>query len=116
MQLLCLEHCLAIEELHHNNRRRPQVPREERLCCFCHTKVEDELHALLFCQSCPMKVKERRVVLMENAKQALPEVNWDAKYADRHEYLRVFLYHNAAILEFARFLYHLLWLFSKTAL
>lgn len=74
----------------------------ERRGCVVFAISKWRMIALLFCQSCSVEVKKRRVVLMKNVKRALPEVNWDAEY----EYFRVFLHHDAVIPECARFVYH----------
>ncbi|KAF9022893.1 hypothetical protein BDZ89DRAFT_187066 [Hymenopellis radicata] len=49
-RLVASNHRLAVEVLRRGDgqRRRP-VPREWRLCRFCRTCVEDEVHALLVC-------------------------------------------------------------------
>ncbi|KAK0464830.1 hypothetical protein IW261DRAFT_1347109, partial [Armillaria novae-zelandiae] len=45
MRLLTSPHALAIEVLRCSERRRPSVPRNQRLCRYCESDVEDEVHA-----------------------------------------------------------------------
>ena len=40
------DYCLMIEKGRH---KHPKIPREQRLCPFCPTKVEDESHFLMQC-------------------------------------------------------------------
>ncbi|PBK62242.1 hypothetical protein ARMSODRAFT_1024997 [Armillaria solidipes] len=49
IRLLTSSHTLAVEVLRWAERRRPPVPRSERLCRFCRSEVEDEAHVLLYC-------------------------------------------------------------------
>ncbi|KDR75593.1 hypothetical protein GALMADRAFT_489789 [Galerina marginata CBS 339.88] len=48
-QLLCSGHSLAVEVLRYRSRYRLVVPRQYRLCRFCHGQIEDEVHALFHC-------------------------------------------------------------------
>ncbi|KAE9385710.1 hypothetical protein BT96DRAFT_840339 [Gymnopus androsaceus JB14] len=42
-------HALSVEHL------CPHIPHDWRLCCFCHSGIEDECHALLMCNgSCTL--------------------------------------------------------------
>ncbi len=47
--LLTSSHILAVEVLRWPERRRPSVPRSQRLCRFCLSEVEDEALALWYC-------------------------------------------------------------------
>ena len=50
-QLLTSDHCLAIERLRRTDRHHARLPREERLCRFCHEAIEDPLHVLFQCDA-----------------------------------------------------------------
>ncbi|PBK58978.1 hypothetical protein ARMSODRAFT_854292, partial [Armillaria solidipes] len=49
VRLLTSSHTLAMEVLRWAEHRRPPVPRSQCSCHFCHSEVEDEAHALLYC-------------------------------------------------------------------
>ncbi|KAK0439658.1 hypothetical protein EV421DRAFT_847077 [Armillaria borealis] len=49
VRLLTSSHTLAVEVLRWTERRRPPIPRDERLCRYCRQEVEDEAHVLLYC-------------------------------------------------------------------
>ncbi len=49
VRLLTFSHTLAVEVLRWTERRCPPVLREDCLCRYCHTEVEDEAHVLLDC-------------------------------------------------------------------
>ncbi len=49
VRLLTSSHTLAVEVLRWAERRRPAIPRDERLCRYCRGEVEDEAHVLLYC-------------------------------------------------------------------
>ncbi|KAK0457143.1 uncharacterized protein EV420DRAFT_1551746 [Desarmillaria tabescens] len=49
VRLLTSSHTLAVEVLRWAERRRPPVPRCQRLCRLCGSEVEDEAHVLLYC-------------------------------------------------------------------
>ncbi|EJD43853.1 hypothetical protein AURDEDRAFT_65998 [Auricularia subglabra TFB-10046 SS5] len=51
--LLLSNHGLAVEQLRYGTRTRESVDRDDRLCRFCRTTVESELHALFECTACP---------------------------------------------------------------
>ncbi|KAK0437696.1 hypothetical protein EV421DRAFT_1714872 [Armillaria borealis] len=52
VRLLTSSHTLAVEVLRWAERRRPPIPRNERLCRYCRHEVEDEAHVLLYCDGC----------------------------------------------------------------
>ncbi|KAJ7051588.1 hypothetical protein C8F01DRAFT_1339221 [Mycena amicta] len=47
-------HPLAVERRRWKERRRPEVPREWRLCRFCKVEVEDPAHAMFLCSHPPL--------------------------------------------------------------
>ncbi|PBK64068.1 hypothetical protein ARMSODRAFT_962559 [Armillaria solidipes] len=49
VRLLTSSHTLAVEVLRRAERRHPPVPRSQHLCRFCLSEVEDETHALWYC-------------------------------------------------------------------
>ncbi|KAK0489050.1 hypothetical protein IW261DRAFT_391549 [Armillaria novae-zelandiae] len=51
VQLLSSSHTLAVEVLRWSERRQPPLPRSQRLCRYCQTEVEDEVHALWCCRA-----------------------------------------------------------------
>ncbi|KZV88986.1 hypothetical protein EXIGLDRAFT_587321, partial [Exidia glandulosa HHB12029] len=59
-RLLVSDHCLAVELLRYSSRDRPPVPRELRVCRFCRTEVEDEIHALFYCSADPALLLARQ--------------------------------------------------------
>ncbi|KAJ7258790.1 hypothetical protein B0H12DRAFT_1014742, partial [Mycena haematopus] len=63
--LLLSGHNLSVERLRYASRTRRVVPREERLCRFCRAAVEDEVHALLECNSYPPLVQMRGSALAD---------------------------------------------------
>ncbi|KAK0432688.1 uncharacterized protein EV420DRAFT_1220302, partial [Desarmillaria tabescens] len=50
VRMLTSSHTLAVEVLRWAECRHPAVSRCERLCRYCHSKVEDEAHVLLYCE------------------------------------------------------------------
>ncbi|KAF5386614.1 hypothetical protein D9615_001545 [Tricholomella constricta] len=50
-QLLLCDHPLAVEQLRRRRWARGRIERPQRLCRFCRTAVEDEVHALFGCRS-----------------------------------------------------------------
>lgn len=42
-------HALGVEPPRWAERRRPYVPRPDRLCRFCENDIEDEAHAMFAC-------------------------------------------------------------------
>ena len=46
-------HALAVERLRYQERYRAPIPHQSRLCRFCRSAVEDEVHALLQCELQP---------------------------------------------------------------
>ncbi|KAJ7071673.1 hypothetical protein C8F01DRAFT_1047744 [Mycena amicta] len=48
-------HSLAIERRRWKERRKPEVPREWRLCRFCKIEVEDPAHAMFICSHQPLR-------------------------------------------------------------
>ncbi|KZV81053.1 hypothetical protein EXIGLDRAFT_658755, partial [Exidia glandulosa HHB12029] len=59
-RLLVSDHGLAVERLRYATRRDGIVPRHDRLCRFCRTEVEDELHAMFICEGDPALVVARQ--------------------------------------------------------
>ncbi|KAK0484151.1 hypothetical protein EDD18DRAFT_1198835 [Armillaria luteobubalina] len=51
VRLLSSSHTLAVEVLRWTDRRQPAVPRAQRWCRFCHSNIEDEVHALWLCDA-----------------------------------------------------------------
>ncbi len=51
VRLLTSSHTLAIEVYRWSGRRRPPIPRAQRLRRYCQTEVEDEIHVLLYCDA-----------------------------------------------------------------
>ncbi|SJL14721.1 uncharacterized protein ARMOST_18188 [Armillaria ostoyae] len=51
VRLLTSSHTLAIDVFRWSERRRPPIPRAQRLCPYCQTEVEDEVHVLLYCDA-----------------------------------------------------------------
>ena len=66
-------HGLAVNCLQWDSLRRRSIPREWRLCRFCHSEVEDECHAMLYCVASPALTEERGV-FFSDAQQLLPGV------------------------------------------
>ncbi|KAG6873401.1 hypothetical protein C0992_008765 [Termitomyces sp. T32_za158] len=59
-RLIVSNHGLAVESFRYTHRYRTQpVPRQWRLCRFCMTDVEDELHALLMCEGSEELIQTR---------------------------------------------------------
>ena len=72
-RLLLSDHTLAVETLRRGERYRRRVERrDERLCRFCHSAVEDEGHALLVCEGDAELVRLRQE-LVDNLGVHLPE-------------------------------------------
>ncbi|KAK0490071.1 hypothetical protein EDD18DRAFT_1186731, partial [Armillaria luteobubalina] len=51
VRLLSSSHALAIEVLRWADCHQPAVPRAQHWCCFCHSNIEDKVHALWFCDA-----------------------------------------------------------------
>ncbi|KAJ6515587.1 hypothetical protein C8R45DRAFT_888502 [Mycena sanguinolenta] len=58
-------HRLGIEVLRYGERYRDKMPREWRLCRFCHDAVESEAHALFGCTANPDLMELRRDFLQD---------------------------------------------------
>ena len=56
------DHSLMIEE---GRRKRPKIPRDERICLLCTEEVENEIHFLI---KCPSKSIERNLLFTEISK------------------------------------------------
>lgn len=114
-RLLCAGHCLAIEEMRHKRRRKEPIPRDQRLCRFCQVEVEDEPHALLYCERIPLPLKIRRELFLRRAREKVPEEDWDeGPHLDRFEAVRRFLKHPVILQPFAAYVYHVLKTFGET--
>ncbi|KAJ7883711.1 hypothetical protein B0H14DRAFT_2339414 [Mycena olivaceomarginata] len=60
--MILSSHSLAVERRRWKERAKPTVPREWRLCRFCHTFVEDPPHAMFVCDH-PALMQIREVFL-----------------------------------------------------
>jgi hypothetical protein len=59
MRFITSNHRLAVEVLRWTRSGADYIPDEWRLCRFCQSDVEDELHAFMICGVCPDLVNAR---------------------------------------------------------
>ena len=88
IQIVTGNHQLAIERLRWNERNRPAIPREERLCRFCKSQIEDPAHALSECTGND-DLKALRGRFMENVIKGLPQ--YRKQYGNAWEMFRTLL-------------------------
>ncbi|KIJ95471.1 hypothetical protein K443DRAFT_108720, partial [Laccaria amethystina LaAM-08-1] len=72
-RLLTSCYALAYNSLRWDPVERRSVPRELRLCCFCHSETEDECHAMLYCVG-SAALTERRGLFFSDVHQVVPGV------------------------------------------
>ncbi|KAJ3861152.1 hypothetical protein EV359DRAFT_47747 [Lentinula novae-zelandiae] len=65
-------HQLAVERLHWDERNRPRIIREHRLCCFCKGSVEDPAHVLFECKG-SLELIKLRETFMQKVILGLPQ-------------------------------------------
>jgi hypothetical protein len=71
-KMVLSSHCLAVERRRWAERGKPVVPREQRLCKFCRSEVEDPPHAMFMCDH-PELIQLREVFLAKLYSD-LPEI------------------------------------------
>ena len=72
-RLLTSCHALAVNSLRWDPLRRRDVPRELRVCRFCHSQPEDECHAMLYCVG-SQALTQRRGLFFSDAQEIVPGV------------------------------------------
>ncbi|KAJ7061886.1 hypothetical protein C8F01DRAFT_1231043 [Mycena amicta] len=68
-------HILAVERRRWKERRKPEVPREWRLCRFCKSEVEDPAHAMFICSHPPLR--HLREIFLSKLYKDAPEIQSD---------------------------------------
>ncbi|KAJ7658090.1 hypothetical protein B0H17DRAFT_955354 [Mycena rosella] len=110
--LLLGDHTLSVEQLRCPVRYRRAIPREERLCRFCHDAVEDEVHALLDCDS-HVQLVELRDSFLTDAFDCDPVL--EAVYAllSHYDFLRRLISSRKAVSRFAKYTYDVLNIYDR---
>ena len=73
-------HGLAVERLRWKEHYRAPVPREWRLCRFCRSRIEDEVHAILECQGdCLHQLAPLRETMRMDVSTIVPDFHWVEK-------------------------------------
>jgi hypothetical protein len=86
-RLLLGDHTLSVERLRYPARHRLSIPRHERLCRFCRTGVEDEVHALLDCNT-SVRLADMRAQFLEDAFLRDGELKVAFTQMSHYEFLR----------------------------
>ncbi|KAJ3804043.1 hypothetical protein F5876DRAFT_24393, partial [Lentinula aff. lateritia] len=111
IQMVLGHHQLAVERLRWNERNKPSLPRERRLCRFCQEKVEDPPHALFECMANADLIM-RRNCFMCKVTSELPQ--YATFYSDSWVLFRALLAEKKVIELFAKFAHEVLEIFYAT--
>ena len=104
-------HALSIERLRYAERYRPHIPRDWRLCRFCHSGIEDECHALLTCNgSCTLVYLHRR--FLEDLFDKVPSLRTSYLSLSSLDFLRDIIFRNWILPIVAKFIYDVLNIFA----
>ncbi|KAF7356855.1 Reverse transcriptase domain-containing protein [Mycena venus] len=111
--LLLGDHNLSVERLCYRARYRDPVPRQFRLCRFCRSGVEDEVHALFDCTNEPRLVTLRTTFLDELASRD-PAVRATYLAVPNYDFLLKMVASKKAVQLFAKYIFLVLSLFQET--
>jgi len=109
--LITSNHALSVERLRYDERYRPHVPREFRLCRFCRRAVEDECHALLGCGGHLGLVYLRQRFLVDMEAVA-PDLAAARQRLSDYSFLARFLFDQRVLTLAAKFVFDVLNVFS----
>ncbi|KAJ7680747.1 hypothetical protein DFH06DRAFT_972824, partial [Mycena polygramma] len=111
-RLLLGDHTLSVERLRYPARYRLPIPREARLCRFCQSEVEDEVHALLICDASPL-LKDLRDKFLLGA--FLRDEELEPAFAEmaRYDFLRRLVSSRKAVEWLARYVCDVFTLFDR---
>lgn len=107
ISIMFSSHELAVERLRWKERYRGPVPREWRLCRFCRSSVEDEVHALLDCNA-HGGLSPIRDLMHAEVQALVPDFRWKM---DSFALLRDLLHHQRLALPVAKFIHSILSVF-----
>ncbi|KAJ7707449.1 hypothetical protein B0H17DRAFT_890387, partial [Mycena rosella] len=105
--LLLGDHTLSVERLHYLVRYWRAIPREGRLCRFCHDAVEDKVHALLDCNS-HVQLVELRDSFLTDAFDCDPVLEVVYALLSHYDFLRCLISLRKAVVRFAKYTYDVL--------
>ncbi|KAJ6481604.1 hypothetical protein DFH09DRAFT_950531 [Mycena vulgaris] len=100
-------HSLALEKLRHVDHAHQPLPRNERLCRFCKTRVESPEHALFECQASPA-VLTLRATFLDKLFRTVPKLQNEMAELTSVEFLKAMIYERATIVLVAKFVYEVL--------
>jgi hypothetical protein len=111
-RLLLSDHNLSVERLRYRTRYRLPIPREARLCRFCRVSIEDEVHALLECET-HVPLAEIRDRFLDDVFKRDPALEAEYMRLSHLDFLRRMVSSRKAIQRLAKYVFDVLSLFDS---
>jgi len=113
-RLLLSDHTLSVERLRlqYPTRYRLAIPREHRLCRFCEGDVEDEVHALLDCDTHAL-LADLRCSFLADVFQCDADMEMAYSQLSSYEFLRRLSSSRKAVTRFAKYVCEVFYVFDK---
>jgi hypothetical protein len=112
-RLLLSCHLLSVERLRYDERYRPHIPREWRLCRFCGSTIKNEQHALLICTVAP-EILHLRVQFLQDIYQVVPEIRLLRLRLSAYEFLLVIIHRRDITPRVAKYIHDVLEIFYSS--